>query len=70
MSKQRFIVAEPQVAESLGVPFIIILADIEFWNINYDTLQDWCKQHNGKVQGMTAELPDVQTLTAFALRWS
>jgi len=68
--KQRFIVAEPEVCESLGVPFILMLSDIGFWNTNYDALKQWCELNNSKVLGMTVELPDAQTLTAFALRWS
>jgi hypothetical protein len=70
MAKQRFVIAEPVVCESLGVPFILMLADIEFWSSHYEALLDWCDQYNGKVLGMTVELPDAQTLTAFALRWS
>jgi hypothetical protein len=70
MSKQRFIVAEPEVCESLGIPFIVMLANIGFWNMNYDALKDWCEQNNSKVMGMTVEFPDAQTLTAFALRWT
>lgn len=68
--KQRFVVADPVVCESLGVPFILMLADIEFWSSHYEALLDWCEQYNSKVLGMTVELPDAKTLTAFALRWS
>ena len=68
--KQRFIVAEPEVCESLGVPFIVMLSDMWFWNDNYDALKDWCKNNNSEVLGMTVELPDAKTLTVFALRWS
>ena len=70
MAKQRFIVAEPEVCESLGIPFIVMLSDLWFWNENYDALQDWCKHHRAKVMGMTVEFFDAQALTAFALRWS
>jgi len=70
MAKQRFVVADPVVCESLGVPVIIMMADIEFWSSHYEALLDWCDQYNGKVLGMTVELPDAKTLTAFALRWS
>jgi len=68
--KQRFIVVEPEVCESLGVPFIVMLADIGFWNENYDTLKDWCEYNHGKIMGMTVEFSDAETLTAFALRWT
>lgn len=70
MTKQRFIVAEPEVCESLGIPFIVMLADIGFWVENYDALQDWCEHQRGKVMGMTVEIYDAKTMTAFALRWS
>ena len=70
MTKQRFIVAEPDVCESLGIPFIVMLADIGFWNDNYDALKDWCEYNRGKIMGMTVEIYDAPTMTAFALRWS
>lgn len=70
MSKPHFIVVEPEVCESLGVRFIVMLADIGFWVEHYDALSQWCEQHNCKPQGMTVELPDSETLTAFALRWT
>lgn len=70
MMKQHFIVAEPEVCESLGVPFIVMLADIGFWTEQYDALKEWCEQHNAQVMGMTVELFDAKTLTAFALRWT
>lgn len=70
MSKRHFIVAEPEVCESLGVPFIVMLADIGFWTGQYDALSQWCEQHNCKQMGMTVELPDSKTLTAFVLRWA
>ena len=68
--KQRFIIADPEVCESLGIPFIVMLSNIGFWVENYDVLTEWCVQQNSKVMGMTVELPDAKTLTAFALRWS
>lgn len=70
MAKDRFVVADPEVCDSLGIPFIVMLSDIGFWVANYDGLQDWCEQHNCQVMGMTVELFDAKTLTAFALRWA
>ncbi len=70
MAKDHFVVADPEVCESLGVPFIIMLADLGFWTQNYDALKEWCERYNGKLLGMTVELPDEHTLTAFALRWT
>lgn len=68
--KPHFVVADPEVCESLGIPFIVMLSDIGFWVNNYDALSEWCNQCNSKVMGMTVELPDEKTLTAFTLRWS
>jgi len=68
--KQRFIIADPEVCESLGIPFIVMLADIGFWSDNYDALKQWCEQCNSKVMGMTVEIPNAETVTAFALKWS
>jgi len=68
--KPHFIVADPEVCASLDIPFIVMLANIGYWVDNFDNLKDWCEQHNSKLQGMTVELPDAKTLTAFTLRWS
>ena len=70
MAKERFVVADPEVCKSLGIPFIVMLSDIGFWNNNYEALKDWCEHHRGKVMGMTVEIYDAPTLTAFALRWT
>lgn len=70
MMKQRFVVADPEVAQSLGQPVIIMLSDIEFWNTHYDALHAWCEQNASEVQGMTVNIPDDTTLTAFCLRWA
>ena len=68
--KQHFIVAEPEVCASLGIPFIVMLSDIGFWVENYDALTEWCEKCNCQVMGMTVEIFDAKTLTAFALRWA
>ena len=68
--KPHFVVAEPEVCESLGIPFIVMLSDIGFWVTHYGALKDWCEQQNCQVMGMTVEIFDAKTLTAFALRWS
>lgn len=70
MAKNHFVVADPEVCESLGIPFIVMLGDLDFWIQHYDALKEWCDQYNSKLQGMTVELPDEHTLTAFALRWT
>lgn len=68
--KPHFIVADPEVCASLGIPFIVMLSDMGYWFDNIDQLKIWCGQHDSKLMGMTVELPDAKTLTAFALRWS
>lgn len=70
MAKPNFVVADTEISQSLGVPIIVVLANIEFWNHNYEALQAWCEQHHSEVQGMTVNIPDDTTLTAFCLRWA
>ena len=70
MDKSNFIVADPDVCASLGIPFIIMLSNLGFWVEHYDALGEWCDRHHSKVMGMTVEIPDELTLTAFALRWT
>jgi len=70
VAKPHFIVADPEIARSLGQPVIVMLSDIAFWNINYDSLHEWCRQNHSEVQGMTVNIPDDVTLTAFCLRWA
>ena len=66
----NFIVAEIEVSESLGVPIIVMLSNISFWNRHYEDLISWCANHGADVQGMTVNIHDEKTLTAFCLRWS
>lgn len=68
--KSRFIMPDPAVCESFGMPAMVILADLEYWNQNYDDLVAWCQDHDARVQGMTVEFPSLELLTAFALRWA
>ena len=49
---------------------LVVLTNISHWHQNYDELWVWCEKHNCKVQGMTIEMPDEQTMTLFVLRWS
>lgn len=66
----NFIVAETEVSESLGVPIIVMLSNITFWADNYEDLISWCANQGADVQGMTVNIHDEKTLTAFCLRWS
>lgn len=70
MTSQRFTVANLEVSQSLGQYTIVMLGDIGYWVDNYDALEQWCAVNGGSVQGMTVNIPDDQTLTAFCLRWS
>lgn len=49
---------------------LVVLTNIIYWHDNYTELWRWCEKHNCKVQGMTIEMPDEQTMTLFVLRWS
>lgn len=69
-TKKRFIIADSLVAESLGWPNIVMLTNIEFWNEHYEDLIAWCADNNADVQGMTVNIHDEKTLTAFCLRWT
>jgi hypothetical protein len=69
-TQKRFIIADSIVAESLGLPGIVVLSSIDFWTDNYEDLIAWCANNNADVQGMTVNIHDEKTLTAFCLRWS
>lgn len=70
MAKSRFIVPDLYVCKSFGVPAIIILVDLEYWNQHYDELEAWCRDTGARMQGMTVDLPSLASLTAFVLRWT
>ncbi len=69
-TQKRFIIADSIVAESLGQPIIVMLSSIDFWSAHYEDLISWCSNNNADVQGMTVNIRDEKTLTAFCLRWS
>lgn len=65
--REKFIVvtaAEIDITEGN----LVILADVEYWNDNYEDLKIWCHDYDAEVRGMTVTLND-QALTAFCLRW-
>ena len=70
MDNQRFIVADPEVSESLGIPTIVLLSNVSFWADHYEGLISWCRNNNADVQGMTVNIHDEKTLIAFCLRWT
>lgn len=70
MSIPRFVVADAVVSASFEQHTIIMLGDIGYWMENYEALQQWCQTNGGEVVGMTVNIPDEPTLTAFCLRWS
>jgi hypothetical protein len=49
---------------------VVILSDLAYWTNHYDELKEWCDLHGGEVAGMGVTLPDANTVTLFALRWS
>lgn len=69
-TKERFIIADSIVAEALGSPIIVMLSSIDFWADNYEDLIAWCADNDAKVQGMTVNIHNEKTLTAFCLRWA
>lgn len=70
MTKPRFVVADALVSQSLDRYCIILMGDIGYWTDNYEDLQEWCENNGASVEGMTINIPDDKTLTAFCLRWS
>lgn len=68
--KPKFVVVDALVSSSLGQHTIIMLGDIGYWVDNYEQLQNWCQEHSAEVVGMTVNIPDERTLTAFCLRWA
>lgn len=68
--RPRFVIADNEVSKSLNQHTIVMLGDINFWAHYYDELQRWCWSHGAEVVGMTVNIPDEKTLTAFCLRWS
>lgn len=54
---------------NLGYKYIIVLADIEYWNANYECLKDWCDEYLCDFRGMTVLVPNDEIMTIFALRW-
>ena len=66
--KGRFVVADSSLID-LPESNLIILSDVSFWNDNYDSLLEWCKNNNAVTRGMTVTCGD-HALTLFLLRWS
>jgi F0F1-type ATP synthase epsilon subunit len=64
---RRFIAVEASIID-ISDDMLVILTDVEYWNDNYDALQEWCKDYEAEVRGMTVTLSE-QALTAFCLRW-
>lgn len=72
--KQRFVIVDSG-ASGLNIdggvyPYVVVLADIGYWNEHYDELKLWCEPAGCKLQGMTVSIPDDATSTLFCLRWS
>lgn len=70
---QRFVGVESGIAQELGQKegaVIVIMTDVEFWAANVDECIAWCHENGCRLQGMTIEIPDPETMTLFVLRWA
>jgi hypothetical protein len=65
---QKFVIADSSLNDNPG--YLIILADFGFWVTHMQNLENWCKDNDGKIQGMTLNLPTEQSLAAFLLKWT
>jgi hypothetical protein len=70
LKRPRFVIADKLVSASFEQHRIIMLGDIGFWADHFEDLQQWCKETGARIEGMTVNIPDDRTLTAFCLRWS
>ncbi len=66
----RFVIADETVSASFKQHTIVILSDISFWAGEYDNLKEWCNNNGSIIQGMTVNIPNAETLTAFCLKWA
>lgn len=66
--ERKFVVAGPDLHDSTG--HLIVLVDVGYWIDNIRELENWCKDNNGQVQGMTVWLENDQALVSFFLRWT
>jgi len=69
VAKERFVIADQEMAAYFKSSHLVLLSDISYWADHYKELIDWCKQHNCRDVGMTIEIPDSKTLTLFCLKW-
>lgn len=69
MTKDKFVLADAIVSDSLGKKHIVMLSDLGFWIDHYDELKQWCGRHDAAIQGMTVDLHSDSALTAFLLKW-
>lgn len=69
---RRFVISDEFLHGSSVLGTTIILTDFNFWGQQHiaDQLTQWCLDNNCRQKGTTVDIPDDQTLTAFALRWS
>ena len=51
-------------------PYTVVLADIGYWNEQYDELNAWCVANGCESKGMTVSVPSEQLATLFCLRWA
>jgi hypothetical protein len=51
-------------------PYLIVLADIGYWNEHNLELIEWCEENNCRMRGMTVEVISEQAALLFSLKWS
>ena len=65
--QNRLVVAPTELTDNER---LVILTDIQYWVYNLDSLNQWCKDRNAVVSGMTVVFGDEKTLVEFLLRWA
>lgn len=68
--RQRYVVLPGELVEGRPFGITILMSDYNYWAEHVDECVLWCKQYGCRIQGMTIEIPDDETLTMFMLRWS
>jgi hypothetical protein len=65
---KKFVIADSVLNDKSG--YLIILTDFGFWATHMQDLENWCKDNDGEIQGMTLNLLTEQSLAAFLLKWT
>jgi hypothetical protein len=68
--RQRFVVLPGELVEGSLYGITVLMSDYNYWADHVGECVEWCSQHGCRIQGMTIEIPDEETLTLFSLKWS